>query len=101
MLPRSLLYKLNFLCYIFRETEGDDYNEEKFEEAMSSQQLSGQEESDHSDDDDNDNAVLKEYELDTYDEDGDGRELYFKPLPVWIANKYQQMYQRIVSLPRQ
>ena len=24
----------------------------------------------------------------------------FKPLPVWVADKQQQMYQRIVSLPR-
>ena len=58
----------NLLFFLARETEGEDYNEEEINEAMSSQQIPGHE--DHSDVEENE--VLEEYDLDNYDEDGEG-----------------------------
>ncbi|XP_028409152.1 periodic tryptophan protein 1 homolog [Dendronephthya gigantea] len=54
-----------------KEREGSDYDEEQMNEAISSQQDPDQdEELDNSDVEDN--AVLKEYDLDNYDDDGEG-----------------------------
>jgi hypothetical protein len=52
-----------------RETEGDDYNEEEIDKAMSSQHV--QDHEDHSDAEEN--SLLEEYDLDNYDEDGEGK----------------------------
>jgi hypothetical protein len=49
-------------------------------EAMSSQQVP--EYSDHSDAEDN--AVLEEYDLDNYDEDGEGRDVPLSKLPTHL-----------------
>jgi hypothetical protein len=54
-----------------RETEGDDYNEEEIDKAMSRQHV--QDHEDHSDTEEN--SLLEEYDLDNYDEDGEGKHL--------------------------
>lgn len=60
-----------YLSLVHREREGSDYDEEQMNEAISSQQNPVQDvDLDHSDVEDN--TVLKEYDLDNYDYDGEG-----------------------------
>ena len=75
-------YHLQILFYVHRETEGDNYNEKEIDEAMSSEQIPSQDNSDHSETEEN--AVLDEYDLDNYDEDGEG-----KGVPPEFPNSHQ------------
>jgi uncharacterized protein YxeA len=75
----------------FRDTEGNDHNEEQMNEAMSSQQVP--EYSDHSDVEDN--TVLEEYDLDNYDEDGEGRDVPFSKLSTHL---YLHLYLNLLHL---
>ena len=79
------LYHHEMMFYVHRET-GEDYNEREIDEAMSSEQIPGQENSDHSDAEEN--TVFEEYDLDNYDEDGEGKGIISLNFSLMLTNIY-------------
>ena len=86
MFSHASIYHHEMMFYVRRETEGEDYNEREIDEAMSSEQIPDQENSDHSDAEKN--TVFEEYDLDNYDEDGEGERIPSLNFSLMLTNIY-------------